>query len=81
MAEFYRRMVKREIHPIQALREAKLAVRGGEGFSLLRGVVRTTVEESAEDRWSHPFFWAPFIYIGLPAGAGAEVGEEAMTAR
>ncbi|MBI3848610.1 MAG: CHAT domain-containing protein [Planctomycetes bacterium] len=55
MEEFYRGVIERHGVPARALREAKLAIRGGHMAGLSRFV-----------DYSHPFYWAPFIYIGAP---------------
>ncbi|HKB15226.1 MAG TPA: CHAT domain-containing protein, partial [Planctomycetota bacterium] len=61
MEEFYRGAMRRGLPPGRALREAKLSVRRG---AELRPVGESRGSDSLES--GHPFFWAPFIYIGLP---------------
>jgi CHAT domain-containing protein len=59
METFYRGALKSGLTHARALRDAKLAVRRGKTMRL--GASRGTPLESG-----HPFFWAPFIYVGLP---------------
>lgn len=63
MGVFYRGALKRGLPPSQALWEAKRSMRGSRG---VRGVARVTGGSGAQVDPSHPYFWAPFIYIGLP---------------
>ncbi|MCI0589665.1 MAG: CHAT domain-containing protein [Planctomycetes bacterium] len=62
MGEFYRGALKRGLPPSQALREAKLSLRRSKG---VRGVAGLKPAEASFDP-GHPYFWAPFICIGLP---------------
>ncbi|HKB16954.1 MAG TPA: CHAT domain-containing protein, partial [Planctomycetota bacterium] len=64
MRSFYRGMLREGLGPAPALRHAKLSVRGSKEVRDLRGVggVKTPVQVER----GHPFFWAPFIYVGLP---------------
>lgn len=63
MQSFYRHAVTGADSLSQALREAKLGIRRDRS---LRGVALID-ERGVEDVSSgHPFFWAPFIHIGLP---------------
>ncbi|HKB17301.1 MAG TPA: CHAT domain-containing protein, partial [Planctomycetota bacterium] len=67
MAAFYRGVIKEGRDPGRALREAKLTVRGRGGSRELRGVGLTSVQSKPTDvEAGHPFFWAPFIHLGLP---------------
>ena len=50
------------LSPADALRQAKLAVRRAKGT---RGVGLEGHDVSSTES-AHPFFWAPFIYLGLP---------------
>jgi CHAT domain-containing protein len=53
------RMALLERRPLPAaLREAKLRLR--------RKSDAAVGESPRPERWHHPFYWAPFIYIGLP---------------
>ncbi|MGH7150186.1 MAG: CHAT domain-containing protein [Planctomycetota bacterium] len=64
MEGFYRGLLSADLPPGRALREAKLAVRRSKemrGVSGVRPAGSATTVESG-----HPFFWAPFIYVGLP---------------
>ena len=63
MEGFYRGALKRGLPPSQALREAKLALRRSKGA---RGVAGLAGGGGARADPGHPFFWAPFIYMGLP---------------
>jgi CHAT domain-containing protein len=63
MGEFYRGALKRGLPPSQALWEAKRSMRGSKR---VRGVAGLTGGPRASVDAGHPYFWAPFIYIGLP---------------
>ena len=65
MEGFYRGALKRGLPPSQALREAKLAVRRSRATRGVAGVASGTGAPASFDS-NHPFFWAPFIYMGLP---------------
>jgi len=62
---FYFEALSRDQAPARALREAKLSVRRS---NALRGA--TLSDDGDASAYAveagHPFFWAPFIYIGLP---------------
>ena len=63
MQSFYRAAIARGLHPAAALREAKLSLcRSG----AVRGVAVGEPASSATAPAAHPFFWAPFIHVGLP---------------
>ncbi|HKB17020.1 MAG TPA: CHAT domain-containing protein, partial [Planctomycetota bacterium] len=67
MAAFYRGVLKEELDPARALREAKRAIRGRGGRREVRGVGLGPVESRPADvEAGHPFCWAPFIHVGLP---------------
>jgi CHAT domain-containing protein/tetratricopeptide (TPR) repeat protein len=57
MEGFYRRYLKEGMAPARALREAKLSLRKG---------VLSSSDARERGESVHPYFWAPFIYIGLP---------------
>ncbi|HET6201278.1 MAG TPA: CHAT domain-containing tetratricopeptide repeat protein [Planctomycetota bacterium] len=59
MEAFYRRALEEGLSPSRALREAKLAVRRSGDK---RGAWSDAGPGAAES--GHPFFWAPFVYIG-----------------
>jgi CHAT domain-containing protein/tetratricopeptide (TPR) repeat protein len=65
MQDFYRAAIKRGRAPARALREAKLALRRKETD---RGVKSTVTQRESPPAFDfgHPYFWAPFIYIGNP---------------
>lgn len=60
MEELYRKLLLQGLPVYEALQQAKLTVRKARG---LRGVSHDAPDESRD---GHPFFWAPFISIGLP---------------
>ena len=61
MQAFYRRALVEGLPPSRALREAKLAVRRSATKRGVWGEEGAGAVDSA-----HPFFWAPFVYIGSP---------------
>lgn len=68
MEAFYRGWLTGGHAPARALREAKLAARhgrSGAGPERGVGVVGTSATTSAAYGTDHPFFWAPFIHVGL----------------
>jgi CHAT domain-containing protein len=65
MQSFYEASLRRNVPPSQALREAKLAVRRAKGTRGVGGAAAGKATPAAFDS-GHPFFWAPFIYVGLP---------------
>jgi CHAT domain-containing protein/tetratricopeptide (TPR) repeat protein len=65
METFYRGHLEQGLPPSQALRKAKLALRRGAGLRLADPSAAELSRSEAERR-AHPFFWAPFVYIGLP---------------
>jgi CHAT domain-containing protein len=71
MEAFYRGWLREGLPPARALREAKLALRRGEvELGPARGVAGSAESKPAPAALDsgHPFFWAPFIHIGLPGG-------------
>ena len=60
MEKVYAGAIGEDLPPSRALREAKLALRRGGPSRGVAGVVGAPVETG------HPFFWAPFVHIGLP---------------
>jgi CHAT domain-containing protein len=55
-AQFMQRLyalLKRDVEPAEALRATK------ESF-----ITGTVCQESTGKKWTHPFFWAPFICVG-----------------
>jgi CHAT domain-containing protein len=66
MADFYRRWTQSQgVRKVEALREAQLAMlhdTGGQRLNNVRGVRVGTPARAA--KYSHPFFWAPFILMG-----------------
>ena len=67
MEDFYRGWLIEGHAPARALREAKLALRRGNlDLSPARGVgVDGSEQPSPKLKAGHPFFWAPFIHVGL----------------
>ncbi len=70
MAEFYRGVTQEGRRGGRALREAKLRIRRstakrGIGEVLSIGATRRAASSPGIES-AHPFFWAPFAYIGLP---------------
>jgi CHAT domain-containing protein len=63
MTGFYSKFLHDGLPPERALHEAKLALRRGHGT---RGVSLGHGSQTGTAPSSHPFFWAPFIYLGLP---------------
>lgn len=61
MKGFYEGLLLEDLSPAQALRRAKLAIRRGEG---VRGV--QPGGWGAAGNAGHPYYWAPFVYLGLP---------------
>ncbi len=76
MQAFYRGYLQEGRPAAAALREARLAVRrapGGEGAfrvtgrgGLLPGTSRAQADSPARELAGHPYFWAPFVFVGLP---------------
>lgn len=65
MADFYVRWLGEGAQPPEALRLAKRSLRLGEAEpGTLRGVKRRSGSKKIVDA-GHPFYWAPFIHIGL----------------
>jgi CHAT domain-containing protein/tetratricopeptide (TPR) repeat protein len=66
MADFYRRWTQSQgVRKVEALREAQLAMlhdTGGKRLNNVRGVRLGTPTRAA--KYSHPYFWAPFILMG-----------------
>ena len=65
MEGFYREGVKKRASPAEALRGAKLALRRSRELRGVGGVAGGKAE-GARLESGHPYFWAPFIYVGLP---------------
>ena len=68
MEAFYHNWFEEGQAPAHALREAKLALRRGEielGSARGVGVVTGGKAVPAAVESGHPFYWAPFIHIGL----------------
>jgi CHAT domain-containing protein len=65
MESLYRRALGQDPSLPQALREAKLEVRRKKE---VRGIKAKTAggETTSPFELGHPYFWAPFIYVGLP---------------
>jgi hypothetical protein len=53
----------RGLPPSQALREAKLAIRRSRST---RGIAVSAGASDGANESGHPYYWAPFIHIGLP---------------
>ena len=66
MRAFYEGALERGLSPSAALREAKLAVRRSKAMRGSSGVRPARPESEVLEESGHPFFWAPFIYMGLP---------------
>jgi CHAT domain-containing protein len=69
MEASYRGALLRGLTPSTALREGKAKVRGAREMRAIgRGIKGVVREGGSSGRLEsgHPFFWAPFIYIGLP---------------
>lgn len=62
MQGFYAGALERGLPPADALREAKLDLRRSRA---LRGLGLEAAPQAGIEA-GHPFFWAPFIHIGLP---------------
>ncbi len=78
MRAFYEGALKEGLSPARALRRAKLAVRQGRirpgssrGVTKL-GVTKLGVQKRPTTDAGHPFYWAPFIHIGLDPKRGAK---------
>ena len=69
MTTLYEKRLQEGLPTAQALREAKLSLRRFEGPQTPRGMALVAKQEKqarrAEVKAGHPFYWAPFIYIGL----------------
>ena len=69
MEAFYRCMLEEGLSPSRALREAKLGVRRGQTSDGAaredRGVPAGESAGPTAVEPGHPFYWAPFIHIGL----------------
>ena len=63
MKALYEGAVGEGLSSSQALREAKLAIRRS---TSTRGVAVSGGSTGGATESAHPFFWAPFIHIGLP---------------
>jgi len=63
MKALYQGALSEGLSPSQALREAKLAIRRSQST---RGVSVSDGSSGGAVESGHPFFWAPFIHIGLP---------------
>ncbi len=74
MKGFYSALIEQGASPERALREGRLAVRrspGGDGAFVGAGRVGrgrpvARVPLPIEARVGHPYFWAPFVYVGAP---------------
>jgi CHAT domain-containing protein len=64
MQGFYEGALERGLPPARALREAKLALRRSMAVRGV-GVVSPGVAAPPMLECGHPFFWAPFIHVGL----------------
>jgi tetratricopeptide (TPR) repeat protein len=65
MKEMYAGALRRNLRPSAALREAKLAIR--RSTAMRRGISIGGQDGGGGMAESgHPFFWAPFVYVGLP---------------
>lgn len=70
MSSLYSGMIRRGVPPARALRDAKLELRRSRalvprGDTLSIGRTRSTDGADSVES-AHPFFWAPFVYTGLP---------------
>ncbi|HKB14563.1 MAG TPA: CHAT domain-containing tetratricopeptide repeat protein, partial [Planctomycetota bacterium] len=65
MEAFYGRWFGKNLSPAEALHQSKLALRRS---TQTRGVagLASRAEAAPGLESGHPFFWAPFLYIGLP---------------
>ncbi len=76
MRGFYEGLLRDELTPSDALRRARLAVRhaqdapdrflatGRRRGDLLPGSAKALEAEAKRKQVGHPFFWAPFVYVG-----------------
>ena len=65
MKTFYEGALAPAVTPSQALRSAKLAIRHSTSTRGI-GVGGGGAETAGTAESGHPFFWGPFVYVGLP---------------
>jgi CHAT domain-containing protein/Tfp pilus assembly protein PilF len=65
MRGFYQRAIAGKLSPAEALRQAKLALRGAKVAAPAKGKSPPKARPGERDA-GHPFHWAPFIHVGLP---------------